>query len=438
MNLPENLKNEQDFLAREAISESAPFIKAVTELADKREILASEDIYASNGMKLVSNGARLSGGFYDRLVAHKLLRPIEQSLSLADALDSVRLAALIHDQAGRVPSLSPVLGQPDLREQLFALFGDLNIPAALALKLSVMQEDRPKLFQHGLIAAMISTVLGIRAHLPREELQALALASVFHDVGELCIDPAILATEHHMTSEERRHLYVHPITGFLILRDFPDLPKGTANAVLQHHERLDGSGYPYRLPGEQITVISRYLAVSEVAASLLEKQGADKRINMKLRLNGKKYDVRAIALIGQLFSDAQPPSAQMPDEVQVMTRLAQVGIVFEGWIVLRKTLSSSNAEPLSFLVERVDGMRRMVIEIGFDPCRLGDALAMAGNDNPETGMELTVLLDELEWQFKALSREIERKQPEWHARLPAALKAGFDGWLEQLHQFVRE
>jgi len=112
--------------------------------------------------------------------------------------------------------------------------------------------------------------------------------------------------------------------------------------------------------------------------------------------------------------------------------------LFEGWIVLRKTLSSSDAEAVSFLVERVDGMRKMVIEPGFDPCRLGDALAMGGSDDPETSMELTVLLDELEWQFKALSREIERKPPDWHTRLPTALKAGLDDWLGQLRQFVRE
>ena len=84
-------------------------------------------------------------------------------------------------------------------------------------------------------------VLGIRSNLPQAELHALAMASAFHDLGELCIDQSFFAQGHHMTLEERRHLYVHPITGYLMLRDFTELPKGTAEAVLQHHERLDGS-----------------------------------------------------------------------------------------------------------------------------------------------------------------------------------------------------
>ena len=82
-------KNEHDELAHQAYADTSPFIKSVTELADKREVLASDDIYSSTGIKLVSSGTPLSGKFYDRLVAHKLLKPIEQSLSVADALDSL-------------------------------------------------------------------------------------------------------------------------------------------------------------------------------------------------------------------------------------------------------------------------------------------------------------------------------------------------------------
>ena len=427
---------EQDELAQKAVGENQPFIKAVTELSDKREVLASEDIYASNGMKLVNRGTRLTGGFYDRLVAHKLLKPIEQSLRIEDPLDSSKLVILAHEEAHRVPSLEALLGQPQLLERLEDLFGELTIPDPLVLKLAVMQEERPKLFQHSLISTVIATVLGIRGNLPREQVQALALASIFHDIGELCIDPAYLASGHQITMDERRHLYVHPITGCLMLRDFPELPKGVANAVLQHHERLDGTGYPYRLSGEQIAMVPRYLAVAEVAASMIEKHGADKRISMKFRMNVTKFDASAVTIISGLFGNSQMQPAQQLDGAHLMTRLTKIGQLFEDWGILRKTFSGGDLEALSFLVDRMDSLHMLVLEPGFDQCRLDDILTITGEADPEICTELTVLLDELDWQFKALSRGVERDQTVWGVHLPAALKARIDGWLAMVRQCV--
>lgn len=425
-------------LARRMLDDNSHFVKALTEVADTRAVVASEDIYASGGMKLVSRGTRLSGKFYDQLIEHKLLKPIEQSLSIADAIDATRLLSLVRAEACRVPSLAPLLDQPGSLKPWQEIFRGLKIPAPLTLRLSVMQESRPALFAHGLITAMIATELGIRGKLPRENLQALALASVFHDAGELCIDPAILEPAHRMTADERRHMYAHPITGFLMLRDFPDLPRETASAVLQHHERLDGSGYPYRLTGEQIGVVGRYLAVAEVAASLLAKNGADRRISMKLRLNRKKYDPLPIALVDQLFTGAESAAAPVLDEALMMTRFTRAGQLFDGWVALRKTLSPTDMAAISFLVERVDAQRMMVLETGFDPCRLEDALAAAASDDPAICMELTVLLDEVEWQFRALSRELERKAFPRGVQVAPTARNGLDAWLAQLRQFVSE
>lgn len=431
-------QSEQDELARQAVGENTLFVKAVTELADTHEVVASEDIYASSGMKLVSRGTRLSGQFYDRLVAHKLLKPIEQSLSVSDALNTTQLVALMREEAVRVPSLAPLFDQPELLEQLGKHFSQLSIPGPLTLRLAVMQSDRPTLFQHALISSVVATALGIRGKLPREELQALSLASLFHDVGELCIEPAFLEPGHQMSAEERRHLYVHPITGFLMLRDFTELPKGTANAVLQHHERIDGSGYPYRLSGEAITNVSRYLAVAEVAASLIEKHGADKRIGMKFRMNKKKYDAGVVTLISRLFGSFELPPAERLDEVYLMTRLTQLGKLFEDWATVRKSVSNADLERVSFLVDRVNALHMLVIEPGFDQCRIEDILTMAGEADPEICMELTTLLDELNWQFKALLSGVERDQSLWGERLPADLRKGIDDWLAQVCQFVGE
>lgn len=432
-------ENDSERLAQRLLNDDTQFVKAVTSLADRQEVVASENIYASNGMKLLNKGAYLSGHFYDHLVAHKLLKPIGQSLVASQAPCANTLVTLAHAECRRIPSLVPLMEQPDLLERMLGFLGGVRIPAPLALRLAVMRDDRPKLFQHSLIVAMLSVVLGVRAKLPIDELQALALASIFHDIGELCIAPDLLAEDHRLSDEERRYLFTHPITGFLMLRDFRDLPTGTARAVLQHHERLDGSGYPNRIPAEQITRVTRYLSVAEFVASLLEKNGADRRIGMKLRLNDTKFDRQAVALICQLLHDAESKSTQAMLGEQLTVGFAQVRMIFEGWSSFQRTLSPADKEGIAYLVERMGGLRAMVLEIGFDECRLHELIPTPESKGEvEIRTELSVLFDELMWQFRALSREIERKIFVQGWSLKPSRRKLFNQWLAIVRQFAGE
>lgn len=104
-----NNKNANEELAQRALDNDSPFVKAVTELASKQKVVASENIYARNGIKLVNKGTNLSRRFYDRLVAHKLLKPIEQSLVATEAPDAKTLVTLAHAECRRIPSLVPLL-----------------------------------------------------------------------------------------------------------------------------------------------------------------------------------------------------------------------------------------------------------------------------------------------------------------------------------------
>ncbi len=430
--------NAQDQLATRILCDSRLFIKQVTDLARTRKIVAGEDIYSSSGMKLISQGTRLTSNFHDHLVAHKLRKPIEQSLNIDKPLDAKALIHLAHDEAHRVPSLEPLLANPQLLERISEMVGDVEIPHPLGFRCSIMQENHPRLFQHSLVTAMLAMVLGIRGELQPEELRALALASVFHDLGELHIAPCILEPEHRSSSEERRQIYAHPIIGFLILRDFPELPKGAACAVLQHHEQLNGCGYPYRLPANEIVRVSRYLAVAEVAASLLERHGADKRIGVKLRMNRNKYDATAIRIVSELFDKLSFKAKEPLDEVILMTRLSQIGKLFEEWNALRTTLSVGDAASIPVLIGRVNDLRMLVNEHGFDLANIDEILMMAGQGDPVISLELTVLLEELEWQIRDFSRETERFLFSWKPEVSTELKERLDNWFVLLHQFLGE
>ena len=423
--------------ARQVLGDSTAFIKAVTDLADKREVRASDDIFSSGRVKLVSRGTKLSGGFYERLTAHKLLKPIEQSVEVADLQGLSRIVALAHDELRQTPSLQALLGDATI-EQLGGLLSGVRIPEELAMKIAVMREGRPRLFKHSLLATVVAMALGMRGNLAPRELRTLALSALLHDIGELYIDPQFFEQQRPLSLAERHHVYAHPITGYLLLHECRSLPSGVAETVLQHHERLDGTGYPYRLSAGDISQVARYLAVAEVTSSLIEKHGADRRIGMKFRMNIKKYDPQAVTIICRLFENSEFDVAQDFDERRLVARFEQLGALFAQWDELMAECSPADAMAIEAIVNRLDGMRMMILEPGYDQYCFDDLLDLAGESDPDVCLELTALLDELSWHFGVLCSGIERDQRMWGMHIPEAIRPRFDAWLSRVRAFVAE
>lgn len=110
----------------------------------------------------------------------------------------------------------------------------------------------------GVAAALIARELG----LDEERAEALRCAGVLHDVGKLGVPARLLRKEGPLTPAERRVMEQHPVYGAEIVRGLDFLGEARA-AVLHHHERMDGCGYPHGLVGEQIPEAARIVAVAD-------------------------------------------------------------------------------------------------------------------------------------------------------------------------------
>jgi putative two-component system response regulator len=96
--------------------------------------------------------------------------------------------------------------------------------------------------------------------LDKESLRDLELGALLHDIGKIGVPDAILRKPAKLTEEEWDKMKLHPIHGKKILRNIPFL-EGAAQIVAQHHEKWDGSGYPFGLRGEDINIGARIFAV---------------------------------------------------------------------------------------------------------------------------------------------------------------------------------
>ena len=110
----------------------------------------------------------------------------------------------------------------------------------------------------GQASAMIARELGMG----EERLEVVRIAGILHDVGKLGVPTRLLRKDGPLTPEERRVIELHPEYGHEIVRGIGFLGEARS-AILHHHERIDGTGYPYGLTGDQIPVLARVVAVAD-------------------------------------------------------------------------------------------------------------------------------------------------------------------------------
>jgi putative nucleotidyltransferase with HDIG domain len=115
--------------------------------------------------------------------------------------------------------------------------------------------------------ALLSVALARQLGWSDESIQAVYMAAMVHDIGKVAVPAEILTKPTHLSELEMRMVHEHAETGYQILKDIP-FPWPIAEMVHQHHERLDGSGYPNRLKGDQICAEARVLAVADTIEAM--------------------------------------------------------------------------------------------------------------------------------------------------------------------------
>ncbi|WP_199203823.1 HD-GYP domain-containing protein [Thermotoga sp. KOL6] len=120
---------------------------------------------------------------------------------------------------------------------------------------------------HSRNVSKIAVFLGEKMGLKRKDLKALEASGKLHDIGKIAVPEHILNKPGKLSNEEFEVIKRHPQIGADILREYPEL-SSIVSAVLYHHERIDGSGYPEGLKNDEIPLFARIIAVADVYDAL--------------------------------------------------------------------------------------------------------------------------------------------------------------------------
>ncbi len=234
------------------------------------EYKITSDIFNEQGTLLIPSGNTVDQTTYDKVLNHKLLKPIDEYIQFSNqittdnllddlvALCEKLLADTVYDFDATIGTIRHILAECDYDNIV------LN-------KLTVFSKERTDNFNHSLSTAFIAVEIGKSLDLTHNQLIDLFSAAMFHDIGEMFIDPAVYKKDI-LNNEEFRAIMVHPVVSQVILKESrTNFSAELLDAVLNHHEQLDGQGYPRGLPAARIGQYERILSVADTYDALQRK-----------------------------------------------------------------------------------------------------------------------------------------------------------------------
>jgi len=156
--------------------------------------------------------------------------------------------------------------------------------------------------------ASLSNTIARKMGLSSEQREGLSLAAVVHDIGKITIPAEILSKPGRLNELEFKMIQTHPEVAYEILKPI-EFNWPIARIVLQHHERMDGSGYPHGISGEEIMMEARILGVADVVEAMASHRpyrpalGIDKALEEISNRRGTLYDVDVVDACLRVFAE---------------------------------------------------------------------------------------------------------------------------------------
>lgn len=406
------------------------FVDHVIRLADTHEVSASEDVYSEQGVKLLGKGAKISGETRDRLLLHKLQRPLERSICISGGVDGPGLQAMAREAHARLRERFAAL--PDFDTYFMPVIRHLPQPEGWGAMLTLLQTHRDPGLQHALSVSILGLAFAWWRKLPQNELLHILQAGLLHDIGELYVAEGVTQSVRQFEPVQWRHYLAHPLIGSKVAGECLGLPVPVCQAIAEHHERVLGDGFPL---GAHVTAMSQVGVVVSLANQLVEclehypYGAAQMRVSLLL-MQGVVPHPLVTGWLGWLrqaeTAVARPPADTPVRLHEVLKELALINdMLFDLEGDLNKL--SETAEALYGLVSG----RVVVILRAFSSSGVDQFVSLpADGDHTSLHGEVYLVVNELAARLRALSMEVAQRLP----LLPPEESARFYPLMQQLYQ----
>ncbi|MBI5255468.1 MAG: HD domain-containing protein [Burkholderiales bacterium] len=375
-------------------------LATILEASQTKSIIAARDIFDIAGTKLWARDQPVSQALQRKLMDRQLRQPLESCLMAEDGVTSLTLGHAMHALLARGTPLAALLKPHAAR--LVAEVPHLPLHPVAQLLLTAAQASRPETFDHAVQAMALNGALMLAHGGSIAELRVAMLCGLLHDLGEMYIDPLYgeADADRALDFQSYQHLVVHPHVGSLLIAQLTNYPPSLSRAVAEHHERLDGSGYPHGLRSEQVSPQGRLLSVTEAALGVLRSRTPElARASVALRVVPGEFDLGWVGRIAEAARH-QPGLVATRDPAELGARLAMMDRALQESLNAVEALAADVSSPpmLDALGLTEHLLRRL--RTGWYASGLWSTGAVTAQDAPE----VEAIEDELLFRLRAIQR----------------------------------
>lgn len=248
------------------------YVLHLAALAKRHQIRTSEDVLNEQGAIIIGKGQLLDENITRRIVQHKLHKPLELSISFADGLSGERLLDLYHALLQQIPAFMALHSKWGIEKYLnhaCLAYGEYPV---LVQKISVLKARLPGIFEQALFVAYGAMLIALRMKKSEEEILHVFLAGLSHDIGMLHIPAEIHQKKSEYTPQEWHTMQSHAAISQCILQQMPGLHSDIIQAVAEHHERCDGSGYPHAKKEAELGQLGQIVALADTCYAIYQRE----------------------------------------------------------------------------------------------------------------------------------------------------------------------
>lgn len=237
---------------------------------------AARNVYSADGLLLVARNMVLT----DAMVANienttlgsiYIQNPLFPELEIDDVVteDNRRRAVMVLKNTVASYQKASVLDIAPLKRVLRDLVTEIILHRESMIHHLDTRTLQDYIYAHSVNTCILSVLIAVNMGYSESKLNDLALGVILHDIGMMMLPDNLLLKTGSYTPEESKQVQQHPETGFNILRTLPEIPTTVAHIAFQHHERVDGKGYPRNLSADKIIEFAKVAAVADIFDALV-------------------------------------------------------------------------------------------------------------------------------------------------------------------------
>lgn len=292
-------------------------------------------IYSSNGRTLLGKGVKLTPLFIGKLRGMGISivyidDPRFNDVVVEDVISEEhrREAMDIIEQSTQAVRLGKDLDGFPLKNMIRKIVEEIMFKKDILVNMMDIRSKDNYIFAHSVNVCVLSAVLGKVMLLDKEKLETLAIGALLHDIGMVHLPPSLLNITNDFTPSELEQIKAHTNLGFEDLRKRKEFSLVVAHIAFQHHEHINGTGYPRQLKEAEIHPLAQIVAIADLYDKLTSDHGEHKRVmpheacEVLMGLVGKVFPLEPVRMFLKNI-------AAYPTGITVRLNTGEIGVVVD-------------------------------------------------------------------------------------------------------------